>query len=203
MNTQPIAGLPSLPQPEQPKGSTPELIEANSAGLEAARQSLLELEASWKAEARAGRDCTALEAQIDQTKRKVRWHEERGEALAEQLADEKAAAHAAQLQADHAEMTETLAKLTKERGKLAQAADALAEQAAAHGAAIGALNERLRAHGLAGGQTLEADAVAALVALPLDDGAVAARLRDCKGFAKGLERVQFDVAYAARQGRVA
>ena len=183
--------------------NTPELIQANNEQLEAARQALELIDKAWEIAARAGEDCAELEQKQDDTARTIRRLELRGEALAEQLAEEQAAAHAAQLEADHAEMNETLARLTKERLKLAQAADALAEQAATHGAAIGQLSERLRAHGLAGGQTLEADAVAALMALPLDDGAVAARLRDCKGFAKGLERVQFDVAYAARQGRVA
>jgi len=169
MNTQPVAGLPSLPQPKQPKGSTPELIETNATELDAARQTLLELEAAWTEAARAGQDCTALEDQIDVAKRTIRRHEERGEALADQLAQEQAAARAAKLEAEGAALTDTLAKLTKERRELALLAEKLAHGVNDHTAALQALCDRVYQHGAVGGAGLDAQAVAAMTALQLPD----------------------------------
>lgn len=169
MNTQPVAGLPSLPQPKQPEESTPERIQANTAEQAAARQSLHELESAWTEAARAGQDCTALEDQIDAAKRTIRRNEERGAALAGQLADEQAAARAAKLEADQAEMVAALAALTKERRELALLAEKLAHGVNDHTAALQALCDRVYQHGAAGGAALDPQAVAGIAGLLLPD----------------------------------
>lgn len=199
MNTQPVAGLPSLPQPKQQKGSTLKLIETNAAELAAARQTLLELEASWKAEARAGRDCTALRGRIDEARHAIRWHEERGAALAEQAAQEQAEARAAKLEADGAALADTLAKLTKERRELALLAEKLAHGVNDHTVALQALCDRVYQHGAAGGAGLDAQAVATMTAMQLPDSSKP--LRQANALLQQLDWACGEAERSARQAK--
>jgi len=149
--------------------STLELIQANTEQLEAARQALELITKGWEIAARRGEVCAELEQKQDDTARAIRRLELRGEALADQLAQEQAEAAAAKLEADGAALADTLAKLTKERRELALLAEKLAHGVNDHTAALQALCDRVYQHGAAGGAGLDGQAMATMTAMQLPD----------------------------------